>query len=833
MKIVKRIYNFFKKHKIPIIVITILLILIRIFIICYSFKYKYITYDKSKQISVMVIRLDKVQDGKVSYIVKLEKGNENNTFLNKLNVFKKYSDNFVLNIYDYNYYSKTTDENTNYDITQHINENINYEYGDILKLNGKILIPEKLNNPYEFDYKKYLNANNIYGTISTYKVEKVNEILGNIVLNFAYSLRKNIGEKIYEKLPYEEAELFKSMVYGDDSKLSESIKKDFEITGVSHLIAVSGSNVSAVLIVIYYICNSLRLSTKKRIGITVIFLVMFCIIASLELSIIRASIMAFAFVIAEAMNKKISKYKSCIIAFLIIIIYNPYSIFNVGFELSFMATFSIILIYNHIFTYIDTRYKKTFKIHLLYIEKNKYIKLLKKINYVIFSYINILFSVTISSQILTLPIQIYYFNSFSISSIISNIIVVSVANIQRITGFAAFFLINVPYISDILVNSNYIILKTIIFCTSYIANLNMPIIHLPRPNIIILLCYYLIVFMIYKMNKLNKKLSSYNLVYTFKKILNKKIVLTKNKLKIIYRTGILISTLVIILLYVYYIYVQDYIYYFNVKQGNMAFIHCNGVNIVVDMGSETENLADGILDTFLKASGITKIDAVFFTHMHTDHINAYPEIFENYEVDSVYLADNIARDEEDENTKNSIILKTREKNISVKILQEDDYISLKDNINVYILSPPKNSYIYASDIENANSMVMLFSIKKSNFLFMGDSTKETEYYIVRKIKQIEESINSNLDTNNTYTNINKAITKNNFKNIDVLQVGHHGSKTSTSEYFVKSLNFKEAVISAQKKTYGHPSDVTIDVLNKYNITIRITEKEGAIRYSIK
>ena len=90
---------------------------------------------------------------------------------------------------------------------------------------------------------------------------------------------------------------------------------------------------------------------------------------------------------------------------------------------------------------------------------------------------------------------------------------------------------------------------------------------------------------------------------------------------------------------------------------------------------------------------------------------------------------------------------------------------------------------------------------------MGDATIETEKVLLNNI------------TNDI---------QNKFQNISVLQVGHHGSKTSTSDNFLQMLNVKLAVISSKKKVYGHPSKETLDRLNKYNIRYKITENNGAV-----
>ena len=107
---------------------------------------------------------------------------------------------------------------------------------------------------------------------------------------------------------------------------------------------------------------------------------------------------------------------------------------------------------------------------------------------------------------------------------------------------------------------------------------------------------------------------------------------------------------------------------------------------------------------------------------------------------------------------------------------------------------------------NANSTVYLVEKSKKKYLFMGDATKKTEKYILEKYEEKKEKIN-------------------------VIQLSHHGSSTSSYEPFISKLNNQcICVISSKKKVYGHPSELVLKLLNKYNLKYKITEKEGAVLF---
>ncbi|MEG1059690.1 MAG: ComEC/Rec2 family competence protein [Clostridia bacterium] len=229
---------------------------------------------------------------------------------------------FLLNIYKDKYDKNKEKE----DISKIYGE---FKYGEKLKLRGKIVIPKKLGNPHEFDYKRYLNSLNVVGCISTYEVvESDAKTSGNnIFLGLSYFLREDIGKKVEEKMPEKEASLFKSMIYGDDRQLDSSIRQDFKNIGISHLLAVSGSNIASVVLITTFLFK--RFNKKVVLILNILTVCIFCVISGLEISVIRAGIMTLLTFVFTIFEIKASSYTKIFISFICIFIYNPYAIFNV------------------------------------------------------------------------------------------------------------------------------------------------------------------------------------------------------------------------------------------------------------------------------------------------------------------------------------------------------------------------------------------------------------------------------------------------------------------------------------------------------------------------
>lgn len=304
---------------------------------------------------------------------------------------------------------------------------------------------------------------------------------------------------------------------------------------------------------------------------------------------------------------------------------------------------------------------------------------------------------------------------------------------------------------------------------------------------IIIVTYYLYVFLTYLVFKLRE---------------DKKII--KNKIKKIQEILTCLFFCLICLWNIYINFFYNYIYYFNVGQGEMAIIKKDNTILMIDSGSIT-NDTSYIFESFSTKEGINKIDILIISHFHSDHINGIKQIIEKYEVKYIMYAYPYDLENEEYLTFLDYIKNSTSKQIIVKA---GDKISI-DNVQIDILFPD-SKYINVSDKidenENANSLVLNIKINNNNYLFLGDSTKESEKNILQ--------------------NLNKL----NISKINIIKIAHHGSKTSTSDSFVYSLKAKYSIISANKKIYNHPSDEVLSILNKYKIKTYITENSGGIKF---
>ncbi len=260
---------------------------------------------------------------------------------------------------------------------------------------------------------------------------------------------------------------------------------------------------------------------------------------------------------------------------------------------------------------------------------------------------------------------------------------------------------------------------------------------------------------------------------------------------------IFILFIFILILYIKPSFDKDtYVYFIDVSQGDSALIVTkNNKSILVDTGGKLNyknnnwkqknkefNLMASSIIPFFKSIGLKKIDYLLITHGDADHAGYSIELLNNYKVMNKYT---------NKGRKNSL-----EKKINISSL-ESKYLKI-DDIEIYSL----NDSIYNN--ENKDSLVLLFKIYNYKFLFMADADKEVEKNIIKKY---------------------------NLKNIDVLKVGHHGSKTSTDESFINEITPKYSIISVGKNNkFGHPNIETLNTLKKSKI-LR-TDELGTIKITL-
>lgn len=231
--------------------------------------------------------------------------------------------------------------------------------------------------------------------------------------------------------------------------------------------------------------------------------------------------------------------------------------------------------------------------------------------------------------------------------------------------------------------------------------------------------------------------------------------------------------------------------YIDVGQGDSELIQVSGKTLLIDAGTEESETS---LIKYLKDKNIKKIDYVIATHPHEDHIGGMDKVISTFEIGEFYSPKVSANTRTYENMVDSL----NKRNLKVNVLKDGTSGIDLGEAKVNVFAPKEESY---EDLNNYSPFIKVTYGEKS-FLFTGDAEELRE----------KEELNRNSDIA-----------------ADVLKVGHHGSTSSTSQKFLNKVNPSTAVISVGKNNkYKHPADKTLKKLQKKNIQIFRTDKDGSI-----
>jgi competence protein ComEC len=350
------------------------------------------------------------------------------------------------------------------------------QVGNSLLIKGTLTKNKPPNNPNQFDYSKYLENKQIYAQLYADVDEiKIGSKIEKDIWYYSSKLRTRIIRNL-EKNNFNKTELNVAiaLIMGQQQDISPDIIRDYQYAGAVHILSVSGLHIGFILLFVTFILkpipNTKRGSFIKLITI-LISLSMFGIIAGLAPSVVR-SVTMFSFVaIGNHLRRSVNIYHTLLVSVLLILLFEPSFLFDVGFQLSYIALFFIIWLQPLLSSIWKPKYKVS-------------------------KYIWDILTVSFAAQIGTLPLSIYYFHQFPGLFFITNLIIIPLLSIIMILGvlvmlLAAFNMIPI-FLSQLLEWSIYYLNKII----NAIASLEKFIIQDIPLHFYLLISSYLLLFTI-------------------------------------------------------------------------------------------------------------------------------------------------------------------------------------------------------------------------------------------------------------------------------------------------------------------------------------------------
>ncbi len=631
---------------------------------------------------------------------------------------------------------------------QHINIRIDLEEKQRLVLGSRVIGTgigkpfSRATNPGGYDDQDYRYGKGVFlflkKTVIRENTEPVIPVRESL-----YRLRLHLS-KVYDTLfTMQDASIAKAMVLGDKKSLDTDIKQLYQRNGIAHLIAISGLHIAMIGGLFYQLVRKSFGSYPVAAVIGITFIVCYGIMTGLSGSAFRAIVMLVVSIGADLYGRKYDMLTAIAAALLIMLVNNPYQITQVSFLLSFGAVLGIAVV--------EPVWKQILK---------KVPKCLDGL------------MVSLSVQMVLLPVLLYYFYEVPVYGIFLNIIVVPLMSLLL------FFLITCGILGSFLLNGGVLLARfaeIIFWFYEKVCNISE---ELPfhtfctgRPSFIWMMMYYgsLLLFLLAGYRK---------------------------------KGGVLrLSVLMMIGEFLFFLLPGPFrICVFDVGQGDGIFIQTPyRTNILMDGGSiSKQNVGTYILKNGIRYYGGDVLDYVFISHCDSDHYSGIAELLEddsmkikNMVLPAIANPDKVYDDLAD---------RAREKGCHVYFIKKGDSLEI-DGVRFQCLNPEQRTYMD----RNQGSIVMLVTYRKFDLLLTGD---------------IDGTIEEN---------VMKYMAKQKDTTLELLKVPHHGSKTASSEDFLRKLSPSVSCVSVgENNRYGHPAPEVLSRLEQYCDKVYLTKDSGAI-----
>ncbi len=645
-----------------------------------------------------------------------------------------------------------------------VNDNINmYMYtksklniGDIISFEAKISHGSIKRNESDFDEIRYFKIKGIEYKISLEQVTVIGHI--NTLKGSINNLSQNIQNTINTLYPPKEAGLMTAMLLGDKNNVDDEIYQLYRDAGIVHTIAISGLHISILAGIILLFTKSLGKYLSS--AIVIVFLAFYVLLTGGSVSVVRASIMMCFYIFSGIIGRKYDLISSAAVACCVLLCANPYYIFDLGFQYSFISVFTIGF---------------TSEILKLYKIKNKFINLI---------------IISLAVSLATKPITAHSFYYINCIDFILNVIVVSlmqfVIAFGLLSAVAGLFIISAGIF---IAGPAYALLNAIEFMCD--LSLKMPFSHIQTGAVSIIS-----VLLLYAMG-----------IFIYKLLLGK-----------LYALPFLILTFTLLFVNVYNRYTGFEAEFMYVGQGDCTLFKDKNKCYIMDIGSSYyQNYGEAVLNQ-LQYDNISKINGIYISHMDYDHMGGIIEIMGLIPIDNIYVSSycehndnyNTLVDLAEENNINIIYVKDNyaeqlTENMSIKLVYVDKYAEDTNNSSlVYKLTYDDKSILFTGDIGSQNAaMASKYDVNADVLKVPHHGAKNSISYLFLKSVSPDIAVNF-AGNNNVYSHPNnETVAHYNNMNIPFFSTNYNGIlriRIIENKIYFKLINTNFLPIETLKNT---------------------------------
>lgn len=560
-----------------------------------------------------------------------------------------------------------------------LNTNEKLKIYDYYKIKGRLSVPFKAGNPSQFDYGNYLRNFNVYAVF--YGAKGAEPVFLNSdlsarekVLQWINDYREKIISIHSNYLTSPNLEILGGIVFGDDAvSPPENIKQSFINSGLLHILAASGMNVAFIFSFFFFFLSALKVNYKVNISAGIVMVIVYSLMTGLGASVVRATFMLVFVLIGKLIDRDAHSISLLAFVAFLMLLYNPMYINDVGFQLSFIVTFGLLIM-----------------TPFLMRGKNKFV------NWVIGTV-----SIPIIAQLWVMPIQIFYFNNISLYSVFANIMSVPILSVISFGGFVSSLIATItpPFICrcfDFVLNPMLTLLVNI---SDFWGKLPNAAIQTTHPSVFQIILYYAVLLLITALMDKN---------------------IRENYLKPI-KLALPVLMLVLCLSQISFPNHNLEITAFDVGNADAFLIKTpDNKYLMIDTAKSGYNggksQAKMLILKYLMDRGIKNIDTIIVTHFDNDHCGGAVDLMEGVSVKNLYVNSL----NHDSNAAKQIYKRANLRGVKLILAENNQTVIDKDGLVIrnYICNEPGVG-------DNESSVLTLLHYKNFSMLFTGDSGVDT------------------------------------------------------------------------------------------------------------
>ncbi|MGO4544425.1 DNA internalization-related competence protein ComEC/Rec2 [Paenibacillus sp. 2TAB23] len=697
-----------------------------------------------------------------------------------------------------------------------------WQRGDRVRLAGELTRPARATNSGGFDYRRYLSSQRIHWLLTVQGTAAVEAAPGPkwtaaALLGRVDSARAYLGGRMDALYPSAQSGYMKGLVLGIREDLDPEQFQQFSRLGLTHILAISGLHVAVFMYALSGLLRFARISRERTLLLLMFAVPLYVLLAGASPSVIRAGLMSVLGLFAARMGKLKDGLHLLAAAALLMLVYDPFFIEDVSFQLSFVVTVGLIV------------GVQPLRRAMPQWRRGK--PLLD------------LFAVTLVAQLVSFPVSIYYFNQFHLLSMLANFVLVPFISFVVMPLGAAALLLAIPWEQGgklLAYASHYANDWTFAFVDRLASVESLRTIWATPPLWWVSGWLLLLGILFRVIGRAAQKdyesgieraenlemtmplgpATDYPFGYAF----------GKRSRKGLYSLLLLLSAF---LFYAYQPQIlnrQAAVSFIDVGQGDAIHIRTpTGKHILIDGGGTLSFAKPGeewrkrgdpfevgrkVLVPLLMKRGVQEIDLLVISHLDSDHIRGLKAVLETIPVRRIWWNGTVKEaDDAKELLGLAVSLQIPLYRANAGNRQQLDFATELNVLWPLAIEDPQQRVLNQKE-QNESSVVLAVKLYQSTFLFSGDINAVTERSIIRydKSNRMDGSEHSP---------------------ISIMKVAHHGSRFSTSEEWMAYWRPIGAVASVgATNTYGHPNPEVLAKLAKWRTQIWRTDKDGEVRFRI-